>query len=406
MVVSGLPRLRGIGETVFPKLFDNLPEALRTKRLDLKIARGAQSVPDSLQCPNGSRILFATEEQEDVSFEGFILDWAWADEPIRRSIYNALWTRLMDFSGPIWFTLTPLGAKGAWLYNSMYLEPPSDVFVVEVAQRDNPGLTEAQIQAFEARGEWTESERASRLYGRFQILGDRVFERFDPSVHVIRSHPIPHDWVHLLSCDPHHKRPAAMAWIAIEPPDTYHIFREWPPGDFTKLRSGGLTPAEYATTIRNAEGRRPSDGYVCDPRFGKAEHQRHGYKETSWVELMGEYGIEFDANVPNTGDIEYGHQVINELLSYDKSQPISPTNRPRLVVHDCCENVARAFLNYGYTDSDNPIRGLHRKVSEEYKDFIDAVRYGVLVPPPVTQAQFKALQVYSDRDLEQYNEVL
>lgn len=406
MVVSGLPRLRGIGETIFPKLFDDLPEALRAQKLDFKVARGAQSVPDWVKFPNGSRILFATEEQDDSSFEGFVLDYAWVDEPIRRSIYNALWTRLMDFQGPIWFTLTPLGAKGAWMYNALYLSPPSDVFITEVSQRDNPGLSEAQIVEFESNGEWTESEKASRLYGRFQILGDRVFERFDPAVHVIPSHPIPRDWVHLLSVDPHHKRPAFMVWLAIDPArETYHCFREWPHTEFPKLRAGGLTPGEYASLIRTTEGRRESDGYFCDPRFGKAEHQRHGFKETSWVELMADYGVEFDANIPNTGDIEYGHQVIQDLLAYDKNFPIGPSNRPRLLIHDCCENVARSFLNYGYIDTDNPIRGLHRKVSEEYKDPIDALRYGVLAPPPVTNKQYRALQVYDESALAAENEV-
>jgi hypothetical protein len=402
MICSGLPRERGIGQNIFPGLYECLPEAVRAK---LKIMRGAQSVPMFLDFPNGSRIIFGSEEQDEMTFEGFVLDWCWVDEPIRQAIYSALWARLMDFMGPIWFTLTPLGVKSAWLYSAMYLDPPKDVYIVEVTQRDNPGLSERQIKEFEDNGEYSERERQARLYGRFQLLGDRVFDLFNPSIHIIPSFVPPREWIHGVSADPHFKRPTFLAWFAFDPTTrTYHFYREFPNLPFHKLRSGSVPHAELATIIRNAEGKCPAPVRIVDPRFGKAEAQRYGFRETSWVNLMAEYGLFFDATVPNTATIDYGHDVINDLLRYDQNFPVGPTNRPHLLVHDNCANIAEAFCNYAFTDVENPEKGLFKKVSEIYKDPIDAVRYAVLYPLPCTTEERNRLQRFTDDDLRREND--
>lgn len=407
MILSGLPRQRGIGQNIFPGLLEVLPVALRSGRLH--VLKGAQGVPDYMVFPNGSKILFASEEQDDMSFEGFVLDWAGVDEPCSQSKYSALWARLMDYCGSIWFTMTPLGVKSAWLYQSMYLDPPKDVFVVEVQQRDNPGLTEEQIRAFEENGEYTERERQARLYGRFEFLGDRVFESFNPEVHVIPGFMPPKEWVHGCTVDPHHKRPSFVVWWAYDPTTkTRHYYREWPTvkefGPFHKLLKGGLPLRDLAALVVAAEGPVRARVRVCDPRFGKAEHQRHGYHETSWVTLMEQYGLHFDANVPNTGSIEYGVGVIEDRLRYDKNFPISPTNHPRIYIHSACENVATAFMNFAYTDVEDAVKGLYRKVSEEFKDPIDAVRYTELYPVPCTESEIAGLQRFSEQDLRRENE--
>jgi hypothetical protein len=74
MIVSGLPRLRGIGQNMFPGLHELLPEAVRSGRLPYQVLKGAQGVPDWMQLPNGSKIVFATDEQDLMTFEGFTLD--------------------------------------------------------------------------------------------------------------------------------------------------------------------------------------------------------------------------------------------------------------------------------------------------------------------------------------------
>lgn len=400
MVISGLPRQRGIGQNIYPAMYEMLPEVVRK---NLKVIKGAGGVPEYLDLPNGSRTLFASREQEDMSFEGFVLDWAWFDEPNRQSLFSAVWARLFDFQGPAWFTMTPLEAECAWLYRSWYLERPDDVGVVEVSMKDNPANTEEMIRQFAENGEYTDRERKARLFGAFEFLGNRVLDVFNPTIHVVKAFQPPPDWIHGITVDPHHKRPSFMLWWAYNPATKVrHYYKEWPVEDFFKMKEGGLTPAEYAAIIRNAEGRTRVRVRVCDPRFGKAEHSRHGFHETSWVNLMAQYGLNFDANVPNVGTIEYGLQVINDRLRYDKNFPIGPTNQPRIVVHDNLLNLVTACMNFAFMSSPEG-KEPHQKVSEEFKDPIDCMRYTELYPIPVTLDEALSLQSFTGDDLRNAN---
>jgi hypothetical protein len=91
------------------------------------------------------------------------------------------------------------------------------------------------------------------------------------------------------------------------------------------------------------------------------------------------------------------------MLRYDKKFEVSPTNQPQIMVFRSCPNLDKAFRHYGYLDVDNPVRGLFRKVSEEFKDPMDTVAYTVLCPPPLTVDEVKALQRWTPEDLEKEN---
>lgn len=404
LVVTGLPRMRGIGLNVFPTLHDALPAGVRASPR-LRVMRSAMSVPEWMELPNGSRAIFGSSEQDPITYEGFVADWAWFDEPPLPSIYTAVILRLFDNCGSRWLTLTPLDAKSAWLI-PIHDDPPPDTFIVDIDMADNPANPPEKIREIEENGEMDEREKMARLHGQFGSLADRVFRRFDPAVHVVKSFPIPKHWVRGLTVDPHHRRPPFMLWWAFDPEErAYHFYKEYPAGgNFHKLRDGGLTPIETATIIRNAEGDRPAHYRVCDPRFGKAEHIRHGYAEASWVDLMAQLGLHFDARVPNVGDVDRGHAVVDSLLGYDKNFPVSPTNRPRLLVHEGCESLILSFMRYAHLDVNDPIKGIFRKVSEEYKDPIDCVRYSVLWPIPASLDEVNTMRAFSEKDLADNND--
>ncbi len=383
LIITGSSRLRGIGQTIWPYLWSQLPPAC--KKLT-RVHKGAQGVPDTIELWNGSVYIFATEEQDTMTLESFIADWAWCDEPISQDKYSAIWARLTDYLGPFYFTLTPLKGKCAWLHKMFVQSAPKDTARVMVSQYDNPGLTAEMIEAFERDGNFTESEKRARIWGEFEFLGNRVFEEFDPKVHIVKPHIPGRDWVHGITVDPHHKRPCFMVfWAYNHDSNQFVFYREWPDGretNFFSLRGGGRTPQEYTTIMRTTEAsiERRISIWRCDPRFGKAEHVRHGIKEPAWVALMAEQGIQFDATIPNTAEIEYGHQIINKLLHYDKNHPVGGSNVPRLVITEDCVNCCEAMMNYAYRDDGDLEMGLHRKVSEEYKDPVDAIRYTVLKP--------------------------
>lgn len=404
MIVSGLPRLRGIGQNIFPGLWDSLPENLRNETLKVKVIRSAGSVPDYMEFPNGSKVIFASEEQDDMTFEGFTLDWAWVDEPVRKAIYSALWTRLFDFVGSMWLTLTPLEARAAWMYFDLVQKKDEKSGLVYVNMADNPANTKEMIDEFIRLGQFTKRELAARLRGEFEALGNRAIENFNPSVHICSAFQPPADWIHGLTVDPHHRRPAYMLWWALNPANnTYHFYREWPTGNFFAMTDGGKTPAEYATLIRNIEGKFPATVRLCDPRFGKAEHSRHGFHETSWVDLMAQYGLQFDANIPNTGDISYGVNKIIDMMRYDENFPISPTNHPRIYIHSGLENLQNSLMNWGFEEVKGD-RDPFSKFSEFQKDPCDCLRYTCLYNIPVTERQAREMQPYAEDALARENE--
>jgi hypothetical protein len=403
MVVSGLPRLRGIGQTIFPKLWEALPAALKLPNIT-RVLRSSGGCADWMEFPNGSKILFASEEQDDMTFEGFTLDWAWVDEPIRKSIFSALWARLFDFQGPLHLTLTPLEARAAWMYFDLVQHKDEKTGLVFVKMGDNPANTPEMIRDFVARGQFTKRELAARLNGEFEALGNRVIDNFNPGVHICKAFMPPADWIHGLTVDPHHKRPSYMVWWAFNPDSkTYHFYREWPTDNFFAMTDGGKTPAEYATLIRNVEGSQVAPVRICDPRFGKAEHQRHGFHETSWVQLMRQYGLDFDANVPDTGSIDFGVSKIIDLMRYDENFPVSPTNHPKIYIHEGLENMQNALMNWGFAEARSG-KDPYTKVNEEFKDPVDAMRYTILYPIPVTAAQARDLQPYADDALAKEND--
>ena len=394
VLVTGLQRQQGIGEIIWPVFEELLPPATKAHP-EYSVVK-VQGVPIKLRLPGGSTISFLSAEQDEISFEGTLLQWAGIDEPVKPFVYNGLWRGLAIDSGPVWFTLTPLTARCTWIYNSIVKPRHTDVLCINVRQEDNPYFSEEARRAFASNTSWTDAEKKARLYGEWEALGSRVIHNWDSAVHVVPARALPPDWVRGHVVDPHHVRPAACLWYAISPAGVYHFYREWPTEPFVGLTSGGKTPTEYAILFRNIEGARPPHFRVADPRFGKAEGNYHGIAMTSWADQMAECGMPFDTRVPGVGRVEIGEQKIIELLRYDRSHPISPTNMPKILVHDVCENLIAAFENYGLVGDRDPTKGVTEKRSEEYKDFIDCVRYSILYGQPVTEIDVDAPNYIED----------
>jgi len=399
MIVTGLSRERGIGQIIFPVLEGFTTPQLRT---EWHVVKGALGVPTQIRWPNGSLTILASAEQEALSFEGTRLDWALFDEPCPPFIFNGIWRGLAVDRGPCMFTLTPLGANAAWMYLKWVRNTPQNATVLKMLQRDNPALSEAEIKRFEENGEWSEAERKARIEGDFESLANRVLYNFESRVHIIPARVLPSDWTTGLTVDPHHARPPAMGWWKRSPDGVYHFIREYPTEQWNKITSGGIPPTALAILIRNVEGREPSRVKIADPRFAKAAFTTVGEKMTPWADQMAALGpdMQFDTRVPNTGTVEFGEQLIVDMLRWDKTFPISPTNTPRIFIHDNCKNMAMACENYGVLLSRDPTKYAEKR-SDEWKDWIDIIRYTILYP--VDAALAGSHDMWSDEEWKKEN---
>jgi hypothetical protein len=401
MVVTGLPRERGIGQIIWPCYEHFVPPSVQK---NWKVTKGPQGVATHLRLPNGSEVIFSTADQDPLSFEGTRIQWAHCDEPVKPFVFNGLCRGLMIDNGSILFTLTPLGVDAAWM-NMRFCNPASDlvmqglVHLVRAKISDNPYLTREHWEQFAASGEWTDAERKARLEGEFESLGNRLIHTFDPSVHVIPAFSLPRDWIRGMTVDPHHSRAPAIAWWRKSPDGIYHFYREWPDDLITKTKRRAMPPTELAIFLRNIEADQPAQVRIADPRFGKAKFTSHGKQQAAWVDLMGEQGLKFDARIPDIATIEIGETKLCDMFRWDSTFPISPTNTPKIFIHDTCPNLIASLNNYGLLPHHDATRG-EAKRSEEWKDMIDVMRYTVLYPIVDTES---VRDMYSDEDWYEEN---
>jgi hypothetical protein len=399
LIVTGLSMARGIGQTLWPKIEDFLPQAVRSAGLNV---HRVQTVPVRVTLPNGSIFHFGSAEQSTMMFEAFSVDAALFDEPLPRSHFAPIWRGLTDYHGPVLFAMTPIGPNAPFVYEQFIATQRPDVAFVQVSIYDNPHLSREAVREFVEGGGFTEDEAQARTAGAWSFLTHRAFPQFDPAAHVIAPHQIPSDWVRGLSVDPAHRRPFAMTWAAFGPQGEVVVYREYPEAEHHKIRSSTLTVRDYATVIRNLEGGERIDFRVLDPRFGRAEHRMKGEIHTSIQEDFSKFGLYFDCRLRGTEREETGINEIRELLRWDRSSPIGVLNRPKLRVFNHCVNTMntlamRNFIPPGSKDPDV----LPEKLLESYKDFCDNLRYLVLYDRPLPAGT--DLSYISAQELEEWN---
>ena len=176
-----------------------------------------------------------------------------------------------------------------------------------------------------------------------------------------------------------------MIWVAVDVEGTWWVYREWPdstmgawalphanakgkpvgkagPGQ----RPVGYGYEDYADLMKDLEQDEEIFERLVDPRFGKAT-VRTAHGETNMCNEMMEYDV-FLRPAPGL-EIEHGIQKINDLLSWDDTEPVSEENGPRLYVSERCDNLIYALTEYS---------GVSRE--EACKDFVDVLRYGAVTP--------------------------
>lgn len=306
---------------------------------------------------NGSYVSILTHEQDTRSHEGWNGHWAWFDEPAPKEKFVATLRGLVDFNGQVWFTLTPISEP--WLADEIYEENPGLWDVVDLQLYANPYISKEALDEFFASV--PPDQLQARKFGKFIHLAGAVYPNFSPQRHIIPKQSLPDSWPRFLVCDPHDRRPFALAWFAVDPTDRIWFYDEYPDSMFHKITNTNLKIDDFATIIRNKEGRSIIVRRIIDRRYGPRRSVLEG---KSIIDSFAEFGLYFDTSYDDAqGGVESGHIAVKEYLG-------SETQEPKVFFMDNCKNLIYAMTHYVYDEKTG-------KPREEVKDFADLVRYGI-----------------------------
>jgi hypothetical protein len=285
---------------------------------------------------------------------------------------------------------------------------------------DNPFGNPKDVVMTAAKEKANVEKIKTRVYGLATRSLSAYFSTFNRAVHVIPHDKIPAQGTNYHLIDPASGRNFAMLWARRHPDGSLYIYREWPcpateipgvgyPGRWAlpsgndpdgakgpaqKSYNWGL--ADYKREIARLEkwtSYNPEDPRANIPNWRTAPTDPEPIL-MRWVDSRPASSVRIVADRPTTfitdlvaigllfcitpgDDIVDGCSVINDMLAYDKDRPIDFTNTPRLFISDQCENIIFALETWVGWKSNG-----HMNMTGATKDWIDLLRYLVLLKPP------------------------
>lgn len=319
-------------------------------------------------CSGGTSLIeVMTHEQDDQAFESWTGHWAHFDEPPSRNKWDATLRGLIALKGRAWLTLTPISEP--WLFDEFISQNNPDVFFIKVDIRDNPHLNEEEIRFFEST--LTEDVKEARLHGNFKHLMGVVYKMFDPAIHVVSEKTVKIDfsWPTYFVVDPHDQKPFFGIWARVDPFNRVYVVDEIKFKGTLKEFSNQVLMRELMSGIRPSEVIR-----ILDPNKGRTPSVISG--NTLQTDFAG-HGLFFTTKVDD--NIQRGHLLVSALLAYNKAEPVSLTNCPKLYFikeHTTeCVKYIQLYTWDEYIGRTKDSKGEKEKPREKYKDFPDCVRY-------------------------------
>ncbi len=287
-----------------------------------------------------SKIGFKSCDQGREKFQGSSLDFVWFDEEPPYDIYQECRMRVLDRSGIIFGTMTPL--KGlTWVYNEIYLNEKNDpqVWYIEMEWADNPYLAKEEIENMTKT--MSEEELESRRYGRFMQCGGLVYSEFDENLHVIEPFDVPKEWQDTISIDPGLNNPLSAHWYAQDYDGNVYVIAE----HFDK----GKDVFEHANKIKEIS--KQLDWHYTNGKLSalidSAAMQRTLASSKSVVELFYENDILVNPRVNK--DMFSGINTVKRYLRDGEG-------KAHLFIFKNCTNLIRELKSYWWGDNDLPIK--------------------------------------------------
>ena len=322
-----------------------------------------------------SKIGFKSCDQGREKFQGTSLDFVWFDEEPPKEIYLECKMRVLDKSGELFGTMTPL--KGlSWVYDEIYLNSYNDnqVWYSQISWEDNPFLSPTEIKQIQTS--LSAEELESRKYGRFLASNGLVYKEFDENVNVIEPFNVPNSWQDKISIDPGLNNPLSAHWYAVDYDGNIFVVYEH--------FASGKDIDYHANKIKEISA---SLNWKCNPNgnydalIDSAANQKTLASTKSVAELFYERGINVNTKVNK--DLFSG---INKVKSYLKNA----LGQTKLYIFKNCVNMIREFKSYFWGEGDTP-----RKKDDHC---LDELRYYIMSRPNTPKEEEKKSEIEKHKE--------
>lgn len=287
-----------------------------------------------------SKIAFKSCQSGREKFQGASLDFVWFDEEPPRDIYEECRMRILDRSGEIFGTMTPL--KGlTWVYDEIYLNKnhSDEVWCEFMEWADNPFLSQSEVAAMSEA--LSADALESRRYGRFKAFGGLVYPEFSEA-NVIEPFPVPEEWQDKLSIDPGLNNPLSCHWYARDFDGNVYVIAE----HYEAKRDVAYHAEKIREISRLLNWHTDKFGRIS-ALIDSAANQRTLNGAKSVAELFAEQGISVNTRVNK--DVYTGVNKVKSLL-----KPLD--GPPKLYVFSCCHHMISEFKGYFWGEGDSPIK--------------------------------------------------
>ena len=361
IIVSAQGFQEGIVKTILPKL-QSIVGSQDIKR----IKQNSQGIPNKIIWRTGSVTYLMSAEQDDVAFEGVTVDYVYADEPMRRSIFIALKRGLMKAGGHFWMAATPLDEP--WIYEELYLpgisgkDPNIEVF--EGTPDENKFISDKDKMEFKSR--LTADEIEARWFGRFRHLSGRVFKEYQPDKHLVPSFDIPNHWPVYIAIDPHRNKAHAVVFLAVSPQNKFYICNE------IYVKCPILTLADHILDI--------SAQYNVVMTLIDTSAQEDGWEKESARQILQRAGVR--TRLAQKKNLKAsGLMMINQYFASDN-----------LFVMEHCHRMHREMTNQTFKKNKRDHQQILEEPEKKWDDASDALRY-ILVERPCYRARSQISEI-------------
>lgn len=260
-----------------------------------------------------------------------------------------------------------------------------DIVVIRAYLTDNMEqsggiLAEEAVWSYIKKVIHSDVEYMARIEGMPKHFAGVVFDELDRDVHLVPDFMVPIHWSFYEAIDPAEGKPIAWSFFAVCP-DEYELTgqrtvnRAYQIG-YLKIEGQPISEITRQVRIKRAElGYTRPLWAVLDAKYGVRTMQT-GEELTNWHNELQKHdpGISYILSESKKGSIEAGETIIKEYLKL-KYNALTGEKEPTFQLFKGCEHSSDPFNPVTHMFSYAKQEDKPSKRTEEYKDFVDNIRY-------------------------------